>query len=664
MGTRRPAIRRPTIILLAAAVLAPAASGAAEPAPIAYAYSSGSQTAQTVRAKGYHAQVNLSAVRPRRPPAELPDESILAVPGFDYVHAPGPAVRSPLSPESRNTAAPPAASALPVAPNAAGDFVTFVASPLSGLPANMSSTAPEPSVASHDQIVFVTGNWYAALSTDNGVSFSYVDPYTTFPAVNNGFCCDQVALHEPSRDLLLWGLQYVQDAGGNTFRLAAAAGAANQAGGSFNYWNFTAQFFGYPSGYILDFPNLGYGSNSLYFASNVFTSGGSYAATIVVRMSLDEIAAGGSLNLQFFAQSVSAYKIAQGIGTTAYFATHTALNNVRILRWTEGSNTLFWDDVGVTSFQNRGGVCTDPGGTNWCAFADIRVGAAWRTGFGGGEIGVMWNSAQGGPFSLPYPYTQVAILRESDRALLSEAEIWSSGNAWQYPSAGLNSRGDLAGTLAYGGGSYYVSSAAWVWDDFNSHTWAPLENYLLVSGAASNGVARWGDFFTTWAHSHFTNSWVTVGAAPDAGGAPNEVFYWHGRRRDVPPASATGFYTVTPCRLVDTRNAAGTYGGPALAGGGGERAFPAAGQCGVPIDAAAIAINVTVVQPTGPGDLRLFPSGIGLPLISMINFASGQVRANNGVLSLGSGALGSFVVHNDMASGSVHLLVDVAGYFR
>src|ERR1700730_1589211 len=172
MGTRRLAIRRSTIVLLAGAALGPAASRAAEPAPIAYAYNSGSQTAQTVKAKGYHAQVNFSAVRPRRPPAELPDESILLIPGFEYVHAPGPAVRTPLSPERRSAAVPAAAGVLPIAPNAAGDFVTFVASSLSGLPANMSSTAPEPSVAAHDQIVFVTGNWYAALSINNGVTFS------------------------------------------------------------------------------------------------------------------------------------------------------------------------------------------------------------------------------------------------------------------------------------------------------------------------------------------------------------------------------------------------------------------------------------------------------------------------------------------------------------
>jgi hypothetical protein len=651
-------------LLLAAAGALPGAAFAAEAAPIASAYSSNSQLAKTGQVAGLRATVNFSAVRPQAPPPELPEEETLIVPGFDRVRAPGPAVRTPLTPESRVAAHAMETSQLAPAPNAAGDFTSFVSSSLAGLPANFSAAAPEPSVATHDQLVFVTGNWYAALSTNNGLSFSYVDPYTTFPSVNNGFCCDQVTLHEPSRDLLVWGLQYLKDANGDTFRLAAAHGPANQVSGIFSYWDFTAQFFGYPAGDWLDFPNLGYGTNSLYFASNVFTAGGSYVSTVVVRMSLDEVAAGGALNLSYFPQSVTAYKIAQGIGATAYFATHTASNNVRILRWTEGDNNVYWDDVAVSAFQNGGGSCPDPAATNWCGYADIRVSAAWRTGYGGGQIGVMWSAGQGGAFSLPYPYVQVAILRESDRALLAESEIWNSGYAWQYASAGVNSRGDLGGTIAFGGGSYYVSSAAWIWDDVNSHTLAPLENYLLAQGAASNGSNRWGDFFTTWQHSYFTNSWVTVSAAPAASGKSNETFWWVGRRRDLPPAPNDNFFTLAPCRVIDTRLANGTFGGPALAGSGAERTFPVSGQCGIPIDAAAIAINVTVVQPSASGDLRVFPAGVGLPLVSVINFSPGQTRANNAVLSLVGNPLGSFTVHTDMAPGSVQFIVDVSGYFR
>ena len=65
------------------------------------------------------------------------------------------------------------------------------------------------------------------------------------------------------------------------------------------------------------------------------------------------------------------------------------------------------------------------------------------------------------------------------------------------------------------------------------------------------------------------------------------------------------FFSVTPCRIVDTRNPvvpAGT-GGPALASGS-PRNFPIAGQCGVP-SATAATLNVTLVSPTQDGFLSI-----------------------------------------------------------
>jgi parallel beta-helix repeat protein len=121
------------------------------------------------------------------------------------------------------------------------------------------------------------------------------------------------------------------------------------------------------------------------------------------------------------------------------------------------------------------------------------------------------------------------------------------------------------------------------------------------------------------------------------------------------------FYTVTPCRLADTRNATGPYGGPALAAGA-SRAFIIGGQCGIPATAQAVAFNFTITQATALGDLRTFPSGGTLPFVSTMNWSPGQTRANNAVVPLGpSGDIG---VHVDQPSGTVHLIIDVNGYFQ
>jgi chitinase len=134
-------------------------------------------------------------------------------------------------------------------------------------------------------------------------------------------------------------------------------------------------------------------------------------------------------------------------------------------------------------------------------------------------------------------------------------------------------------------------------------------------------------------------------------------------RNALRPA-AGAFFTLTPCRVADTRDSPGVSGGPALAANT-TRNFPAGGLCGIPMDAVAIAINVTVVGETDSGDLRLYPAGGPIPTASTINFAVNHVRANNAVIPLGVG--GWIAVQCDMPPGptqTTHFLFDVAGYFR
>ena len=122
-----------------------------------------------------------------------------------------------------------------------------------------------------------------------------------------------------------------------------------------------------------------------------------------------------------------------------------------------------------------------------------------------------------------------------------------------------------------------------------------------------------------------------------------------------------GYYTLTPCRVADTRDANGPYGGPAVSAGEA-RSFGMPGRCGIPSEADALALNVIVTQPSAPGFLTLYPLGIAPPLASTINFGPGQTRANNAIVQLGAG--GSIVVENGQSSGATHVILDVVGYFR
>ena len=129
------------------------------------------------------------------------------------------------------------------------------------------------------------------------------------------------------------------------------------------------------------------------------------------------------------------------------------------------------------------------------------------------------------------------------------------------------------------------------------------------------------------------------------------------------PAPAAEFFTLTPCRAIDTRDPAGPFGGPVLAANG-KRSFSLAGRCGVPAEAVAVSANVTIVGPTGTGHLRLYSADLFAVDTSAINFTAGKVRANNVILSLAADGLGTIESLPSLASGgTVHLILDVNGYF-
>ncbi len=120
------------------------------------------------------------------------------------------------------------------------------------------------------------------------------------------------------------------------------------------------------------------------------------------------------------------------------------------------------------------------------------------------------------------------------------------------------------------------------------------------------------------------------------------------------------FSTLVPCRVFDTRNPNGAYGGPALAANS-TRSFVLAGQCGIPATARAVSVNVTATGPTVAGNLRLFAAGGAVPNASTVNYSAGQTRANNALVGIGPTGL---AVRAVQASGSVHVILDVNGYFE
>ncbi len=130
------------------------------------------------------------------------------------------------------------------------------------------------------------------------------------------------------------------------------------------------------------------------------------------------------------------------------------------------------------------------------------------------------------------------------------------------------------------------------------------------------------------------------------------------------------YSTLTPTRICDTRagnqsnltgQAAQCNGGPGNPGStlaaGSSKSITVAGQFNVPPDATAAVLNVTVVNPTGPGFVNAYPAGAAMPLSSNIDYVRGQVVPNLVEVGIGTNGQVSFYT-----SSRTDLVVDVEGY--
>src|SRR5579872_450338 len=118
------------------------------------------------------------------------------------------------------------------------------------------------------------------------------------------------------------------------------------------------------------------------------------------------------------------------------------------------------------------------------------------------------------------------------------------------------------------------------------------------------------------------------------------------------------FVPLAPCRVLDTRNATGPYGGPRMAAGGTRDVAVPQSPCGVPGGAQAYSFNVTVVPPGPLGYLTIWPAGLSRPTVSTLNSLDGRIVANAAIVPTAtSGAISLFV------SDATDVILDVNGYF-
>ena len=456
---------------------------------------------------------------------------------------------------------------------------------------SQTSTIGESSLASMDRnTIFYAANDFAALSTDGGLTFSYISPQFAFPSSPGEFCCDQVVQYAPSRNMMIWALQYYSEGSSRTVRIAVAVGA-NVAARQWTYYDFTAQSFGLASGFYLDFPNLTIGSTYLYVTANVSNSnqrGGPLQGSVIFRIPLSQLAAGAKINFQYVNSPSDSWRCTDGAATTMYCVSHFFIDNqVLIAQWGDGSNSFTGETHQLNSFVFMGGGqgrAVTPDGLNFAASADSRISGAWVYG---GIIGIAF-AAQQDPPMFPYPYVIIAQFDQSSHDLIDQNQIYSRDYAYLYPTVTVNAAGGLGGLMAFGGGSHYPNEAVWIADNSNPRLPVLFQSYQVTAGAhgpnGRNG-SGWGDFFSVRRDAFNPNTFIAGAYDMRTGQSDGDVvqrFVRFGHTRDFtcsvtvdsdPPELSVQFdgvsYTAphsadVPCastHAISTSSSQGNLGG-------------------------------------------------------------------------------------------------------
>jgi len=127
----------------------------------------------------------------------------------------------------------------------------------------------------------------------------------------------------------------------------------------------------------------------------------------------------------------------------------------------------------------------------------------------------------------------------------------------------------------------------------------------------------------------------------------------------APASNGLNFYTLNPCRLVDTQHTVGTFGGPTMTGGATRSFSLPLASCGLPSpEAQAYSLSITAIPQGVLGYLSTWPTGTNQPVVSTLNAWKGQAVANAALVPAGTnGAVSVFVTSTS------DVIIDTAGYF-
>jgi hypothetical protein len=371
------------------------------------------------------------------------------------------------------------------------------------------STIHEPSIAVRKDQFLLTGNWYAARSTDHCESWNPLDPYGYMaPGPGTKFCCDQTVYYDARHDLMVWLLQYRKSTTENTLRVAIRRGAS-LALDDWRWWDFrpTTVDAGWTREWF-DYNHVAATNDHLFIASNVLgLAGKTVFRSVVLRIPfasiLSALDSGAALKFDHLVSSdASTLRCAVGCTDVMHIAGHVGNDVLRLYSWPDAAADATEIEVPVMAWNDSAYDAPDPGGSKWLTRCTDRITAGW---FADGTVGWMWTSGSLGT-ERSFPFVRVVTVAPETGAVVSESDIWAPDFAYAYPSACPNSNGVIGVTLFRGGGVKYPGHVVGAWDR-DSGQWILS---TVVEGTHGPDDHKWGDYLTcqsigeTWTACGYT----------------------------------------------------------------------------------------------------------------------------------------------------------------
>jgi hypothetical protein len=376
----------------------------------------------------------------------------------------------------------------------------------------------EPSADIHDDVVFMTGNTWAARSTDGGNNFSFINPFSDFPFL----CCDQDVVYNEEHGVWIWYRQGFPDSslGGSGFRNNVKISVSTDD--AFSWCTYTITASNLNSGltdHYIDYPHLQVTDDKLYIATNIFDNIGFDHFTGMIRFDLSELATCSALPFQVFLTSTEFnFTPVNGAINTMYFGTQISSTQTKIYSWQDSSNSLNTNTVSYPAYSFSGYSCiVSSTGTNPCGRSDTRIQGGYLSN---GILGFVWDAAQGGSF--PYPYVNYITVNASTGTLLANIPLFSNSAAANFASLGVTDSGDIGIGFSLMGGSTNPTFIVGI-DDSQTGTNAFDFATVKTSSHGPGTTNSWGDYIRIKPLKPDNGLWIGTGFTMQGGTTNSDV---------------------------------------------------------------------------------------------------------------------------------------------